>query len=103
MKKTILVGLILATVTIGAVTIASLGTSSLAVEKNLAGQEASQLARCDTGCLGEPDTNKGAMGQHSSSQSEPRNGLANALTEHGDPQHPSEVINQLCNGGSSCP
>ena len=52
------------------------------------------------------------MGQHSSSeqsggeQSEPREGLANALTGHGNPQHPSEVIGdpRLCGSdGSQCP
>lgn len=110
MKTTVLMGLIVAA--IGAAMIASLGTSNLAFAQanNLAGQEARELARCQTDCLGEPDTNKGGMGQHSSSeesggeQSEPRKGLANALTEHGDPNHPSEVIGTLCgNDGSGCP
>jgi hypothetical protein len=110
MRKTVLTGLIAAA--IGAAMIASLGTSNLAFaqERNLAGQEAQQLARCQSDCLGESDTDKGAMGQHSSAEAsggertQPRNGLANALTEHGDPQHPSAVIGTLCGtSGGGCP
>lgn len=37
---------------------------------------------------GDPSTN--TAGEHG------RNGLANALTGHGDPQHPSEVIGAIC-------
>jgi hypothetical protein len=49
MKKTTLMGLILAV--LGTSMVASIGTSNLAsaqVEKNLAGQEASELAQCVT-------------------------------------------------------
>jgi hypothetical protein len=83
---------------------------AIATSSELAGQGASELAQCEateeSSCLGESDTNKGAMGQHSSSdesggeQSEPRN----ALTEHGDPQHPNDVIGTLCGSdGDDCP
>lgn len=115
-------GLIVAV--IGTAMIASISTSNLASasvrtnDKNpntdkpsLAGQEASELARCDSGCLGEDDTNKGAMGQHSSDDESggertehPRSGLSRALSD--DPQHPSEVIeneNVCGENGDNCP
>jgi len=110
-----ILGMILGVAAIGAAMIASIGTSNLAFAQanNLAGQEARELAQCQSDCLEESDTNKGAMGQHSSSeesggeQSEPRKGLANALRQEGedvDPDHPSEVIGTLCgNEGERCP
>jgi hypothetical protein len=118
MKKTVLMGLIVAA--IGAAMIVSLGTSNLAfsqIAPNLAGQEASQLAQCQTDCLGEPDTNKGGMGQHSASvtgggsalgglKQEPRVGLGNVgedILGSSEKLTPSEVIAQLCPDPSSCP
>jgi hypothetical protein len=86
--------------------------AATAVEKNLFGQEAKQLAQCESDCLGESDTNKGAMGQHSSDthsggeRSEPRVGIGNVgedILESDEKLHPSEVIDRLCNGGSDCP
>ena len=96
---------------------AAIGTSNLAsatVENNLFGQEASELARCDQDkCVGEEQTNKGAMGQHSSDessggeQSHPRVGLGNVGEEIlGSPEKltPSEVIGKLCGEeGQNCP
>jgi hypothetical protein len=96
---------------------AAIGTSNLAsatVENNLAGQEASELAQCDQDeCVGEEQTNKGAMGQHSSDessggeQSHPRVGLGNVGEEIlGSPEKltPSEVIGKLCGEeGQNCP
>jgi hypothetical protein len=109
MKKTMLMGLIVVAA-IAATTLTSTGTSNLAFanpktdDPDLVGHEAAELAQCKSDCLGEDDTNKGAMGEHSSGQDEPRNGLANALTEHGEPQHPSEVIQKLCGEeGQNCP
>jgi hypothetical protein len=112
-------GLIVAA--IGAAMIASLGTSNLAFAqaKNLFGQEASQLAQCkkeQTGCLGEPVTNKGGMGQYSASvtgggsdlgglKQQPRVGIGNVGEEllGIGKSHPSEVIGTLCgNSGSGC-
>lgn len=117
MKKTIFTGLfagILALAMVASISTSNLVTAEKPDNPNLAGKEASQLAQCDEDCLGEDDTNKGGMGQHASdehsggeqSSEGGRAGLANALTEHGDPQHPSEVIGdpQLCGPtGSGCP
>jgi hypothetical protein len=115
MKKTILMGLILAV--LGTSMVASIGTSNLAsaqVENNLAGQEASELAQCDEDeCVDEEQTNKGAMGQHSSDersggeQSSPRVGLGNVgeeLLGSDEKLTPSEVIGELCGEeGENCP
>jgi hypothetical protein len=116
MKKSVLMGLIVGA--IGAAMITSLGTSNLAFAqaKNLFGQEASQLAQCDLNCLGEPNTDKGGMGQHSASttgggsaigglKQEPRVGIGNVgedILGIGK-AHPSEVIATLCPTPSSCP
>ena len=114
MKKTALMGLIVAA--IGAAMIASLGTLNLAFAQanNLFGKEASQLARCQTDCLGEPNTNKGGMGQHSSSSvsggSGPtgsRVGIGNVgedILGSTEKLTPSEVIGRLCGPtGGGCP
>jgi hypothetical protein len=108
MKKTILMGFIIAS--FGAAMVASIGTSNPAFatadnnpntdDPNRAGQAAADLAQSDSG------TNKGAMGQHSSDDASggdrtehPRSGLPNALG--GDnPEHPSEVIQ--CVTGGEC-
>jgi hypothetical protein len=105
MKKTMLMGLIVAA--IAATTLTSTGTSNLAFanpetdDPDLVGHESEELARSD----------EGAMGEHSSDplpeeegNETPRSGLANALTGHGEPQHPSEVIQELCGEeGEECP
>jgi hypothetical protein len=109
MKKTILMGLIIAA--FGTAMLASNGTSNPVFataadnnpktdDPNLVGEEAADLAQSDS------DTNKGAMGQHSSDDASgrdrtehPRSGLPNALG--GDnPEHPSEVIQ--CVTGVEC-
>jgi hypothetical protein len=97
-------------------TIASIGTSNLASaqENNLFGQEASELAQCDEDeCVGEEQTNKGAMGQHSSDetsggeQSSPRVGIGNVgeeILQSDEKLTPSEVIGELCGEeGENCP
>jgi hypothetical protein len=115
MKKTILMGLILAV--LGTSMVASIGTSNLAsaqVENNLFGQEARELAQCDEDeCVGEEQTNKGAMGQHSSDEtsggelSSPRVGIGNVgeeILESDEKLTPSEVIGELCGEeGENCP
>jgi hypothetical protein len=118
MKKTILMGLIVGA--IGATMITSLGTSNLAFAqaKNLFGQEARQLAQCDVNCLPppagpEPNTNKGGMGQHSSSSVSGGSGPAGQRVGIGNvgedilgigKAHPSEVISTLCGPtGGTCP
>jgi hypothetical protein len=109
MKKTIYMGLYAGILAL--VMVASLGTSNLAIAANpntdtpnLAGQQAAGIAQCTLNCLGEPNTNKGGMGEHSSSfAGESRNGLPNALTGPGDPQHPSEVIGFVCDNFGPCP
>ena len=95
--------------------IAAIGTSNLASaqENNLFGQEASQLAQCEKDvCVGEEQTNKGAMGQHSSDessggeQSSPRVGIGNVGEELLDSEEkltPSEVIVELCPVLALCP
>jgi hypothetical protein len=113
MQKTILMGL---TIVIGVTMVLSLGTSNLAlatVENNLFGQEARELAQCESDCLDEEDTNKGAMGQHSSDErsggerSSPRVGIGNVGEEILDSDEkltPSEVIGELCGeDGDDCP
>jgi hypothetical protein len=113
MKKTILMGLILAV--LGTSMVASIGTSNLASaqENNLFGQEGSQLAQCEEDvCVGEEQTNKGAMGQHSSDetsggeQSHPRVGIGNVGEEilgSEEKLTPSEVIVELCPDLELCP
>jgi hypothetical protein len=115
MKKTVLIGLFIAA--IGGAMIASLGTSNLAfaqASNSQFGQEASQLAKCQTNCLGEPNTNKGGMGQHTSSSvsggSGPegqRVGIGNVgedILGSSEKLTPSEVIRQLCGPtGGGCP
>ena len=118
MKKSVLMGLIVGA--IGAAMIASLGMSNLAFAQatNLFGQEASQLAQCkkepSTDCLGEPVTNKGGMGQHSSSSvsggsgpSGQRVGIGNVgedILQSPTKLKPNEVIAALCGPtGGGCP
>jgi hypothetical protein len=113
MRKSILMGLILAV--LGTSMVASIGTSNLAfAQNNLFGQEGSELAQCDEDvCVGEVQTNKGAMGQHSSNErsggelTSPRFGIGNVGEEilgSDEKLTPSEVIGVLCGeDGAGCP
>jgi hypothetical protein len=80
------------------------------VDRNFAGQVTSQAAQE----LRESGSNFGAhtsdptgLGPSTPTDGNEhgRNGLANALTERGDPQHPSDVIDFLCTnvGFAGCP
>jgi hypothetical protein len=80
------------------------------VDRNFAGQVTSQAAQE----LRESGSNFGAhtsdptgLGPNTPTggNEHGRNGLANALTERGDPQHPSDVIDFLCTnvGFAGCP
>ena len=101
---------------IGAALMTSLGTSNVAFAQanNLFGQEASQLGQCQSDCLGDPNTSKGGMGQHSSSSvsggSGPagqRVGIGNVgedILGSNEKLTPSEVIGRLCgSSGGGCP
>jgi hypothetical protein len=97
-------------VIVAGVALASMSSSTVFAQAppNFAGQVTSNFAR--EGSNTDPEV---SIGDHASDPTgqgpntptggndHGRNGLANALTGRGEPQHPSEVINTLCGSVSS--